>query len=102
MILQIQRSDRTSYVDGITSINVHHKEFKIKKGSDHSKTDFYLFDKTEVIRCDDINTNGRRLRLFKCYDDIKKRDWFVITDCVCYLLNDEGKTVIRYAANTLE
>jgi len=103
MILQIERKEKRTYVDGITSINVHHKKLEIKEGADRDKIDYYAFNSDKGDGCDKTRGMGHngKIRLFRCYDEIRKREWFIATDCICFLLNDEGKTISRYAENTL-
>lgn len=107
MILQIERKGKITYVDGITSINVYHKQYVKDKhytDGDHTNTDYYAFDNTKGTdgwKWRGVGEDGRKIRLFVCCDAVKNREWYIVTDCNCYLLNNEGKTIARYAENTL-
>lgn len=94
MILQIERKNRRTYIDGITSLNVYHNG-KGREDVDTKKLFFYPFDKDAEVPKD------KKLRIFSCYDEDTNKHWLFETDCVCFLLNNNGKTIARYADNTL-
>ena len=95
MILQIETNERRHYIDGYDKINVHHNKYS-SLSEIKDKMGGYTFYGDETK-----DTVKNSFRVISCYSSRDNKNETIVSNCIIYLLNNEGKTISRYGSNTL-